>query len=568
MLTCFAAAAFTCGAMYAILHRAGANLTTPWNYLGDANIFLTGAKTIIEGHWVWRNPRIGMPFGATWLDFPISSTLDNSVMWMLSRFTSSPPLVVNLAWMIGVSLTAASSVYALVRLGFRLATAACFGVLFALLPYTWMGEKHMHCLSCAVPLVAAAAIQLARGNLMRGSTPPAGPWAAIRRIPAYAWAGCALAGVSYVYLAFFACFVLAAAAITALVGRRDFASFSAAAALVGCVGVTTLANLSPTLLYEARNGPNAAMQFKSPAELELYGLRIRYLLTPIPNHPIWPVHSLEDPPNAKFPGGLREHELARLGTVGSIGFLCLIGYAIAALSGRAAGFDSKSSVVGLFGPCATLTFCCILFASVGGLSMFFAIFVTPEIRAWARVFPFIGFFCIVAAAAVAAPLVNRLPRYVRFGALIAVLILGVFDQAVPSVGYDHGDSLYRNDDQFIREIETILPADSAVFELPNDDFPNDLAPGNMLVNDLLRPYIHSRKYRWSWGAVSGTTPAEWSRVVARMPVPAMLKALVHQDFAGLWLDDAGYSQTQSPETAISSELGLQPVSSPDKRFLF
>jgi len=88
------------------------------------------------------------------------------------------------------------------------------------------------------------------------------------------------------------------------------------------------------------------------------------------------------------------------------------------------------------------------------------------------------------------------------------------------------------------------------------------------VNDSLRPYLHSARYRWSAGAVSGTTSAEWSRLVAGLPAAGTLNALVHCDFAGLWIDSAGYSGSDSPEAAITGEVGIAPVRDSSGRFLF
>ncbi len=566
MLTCLGSAAFAAAAVYITLHRAGASLLQPLNYLEDANIFLTRAKSIIEGNWVWRNPRLGMPFGANWIDFPMNVTLESAGMWVLSRFTSSAPLVVNLDWLIGIAASAGLAAYAFARLGVRLAGAGCCGVLFALLPYTWFqGTKHLHCLSCAVPLVAASAIELLRGRLairVEGES----WWNVFRRVPVYAWVGCILAGFSYAYIAFFAAFLLLCASLIAGWSRRDLLPFWLGGMLAAGMIAMALVDLAPTLVYQARNGANASMLFKNPAEVEIYGFKIRYLLTPVPGHPIgWLRRAEGRLADVKFPAFVNENEYTRLGTIGSFGFLCLLGYAIgAALDSRFAHGEAAD----LLGPCAALTLVSILFASVGGLSVFFAAFVTPEIRAWSRIFPFIGFFSIAAAAAVAAPLSPRLPAPVRYGTLAAIAILGVFDQAVPSAAYDHRDSLYRTGDDFVHRVENALPADSGVFELPFSDFPNDSHPGKLLVNDLLRPYLHSGKYRWSWGAVSGTTSAEWSRAVAAMAPAEMLNGLVHTGFAGLWVDLAGYAQVASPEESITKELGVEPLRSPEGRFLF
>ena len=225
------------------------DLRFPLNYLAAANIFLTRAKTIVEGHWIWWNPRLGMPFGADWRDFPMNITLDSSLMWLLSRFTSAPPLIVNLEWIIAIAVTAALAAYALIRLNFSLTVAVSSSAIFALLPYQYFrATHHLHCLYYAIPLVALSAIDIVRGK-----------WAGLRNVPAYAWIGCVVAGLTYAYTAFFAVFVLLAAGLLGFLRHRSLRAPLFAAALAGTVGATALLDLSPALLFWARNGVNAGM---------------------------------------------------------------------------------------------------------------------------------------------------------------------------------------------------------------------------------------------------------------------------------------------------------------------
>jgi len=526
------------------------DLHFPLNYLADANIFLLRAKTLVEGHWVWWNPRLGMPFGAGFHDFPMTLTFDSSLMWLLSRFTHSAPLIVNLDWIIGIALTAALAAFAFVKLDFSLTIAASCGAIFALLPYVYFrGIHHLHCLYYAVPLVALAAIQIVRGQ-----------W---RRIPLYAWIACILAALSYAYTAFFAVFVFLAAGLLALVKLRNRRAPIVAVALAGTVSVMVLIDLSPALRYWARNGVNARMIFKSPAETELYGLKIRYLITPVPDHPIPLFRAVEMRLRAAdYPQIPNENEAGRLGTAGSIGFVTLLVFVGAAALGTS--YASRD----LLGPCASLTLLCIILATVGGFSDFFSALVSPEIRCYTRIFPFIGFFCVAAAATLLRRLDSTLSPIPRVLVFIAITVLAGFDQAVPSRAYDHREALYRSDEEFVHQIETILPNDSAVFQMPYLDFPNEPPTAKLTLNDPLRPYLHSSKYRWSAAAVSGTTPGEWNRMAAALPIPEMLRALCQRGFTGLWIDQDGYNPGASPGQSIAQELGAVPRESPDHRFAF
>src|SRR5258707_15173299 len=111
------------------------DLDIPFNYLGDANIFLVRAKSIADGNWGWSNPQLGAPFEADWRDFPMNIGLDSSWMWLISRFTKQPGRIVNLTWLIGILATAALATYAFLRLRFSGGLAIASGVIFAQLPY-------------------------------------------------------------------------------------------------------------------------------------------------------------------------------------------------------------------------------------------------------------------------------------------------------------------------------------------------------------------------------------------------------------------------------------------------
>jgi phosphoglycerol transferase len=531
------------------------DLRFPLNYLADANIFLMRAKSIVEGNWIWWNPRIGAPFGADLRDFPMNITLDSALMWVLSRFTANPALIVNLDWIIAIAVTAALAAYALMRLDFSLSIAASSGAIFAFLPYQYFRSTlHLHSLYYAIPLVALAAIQVVRGK-----------WTNFRDVPAYAWLGSVVAGLTYAYTAFFAVFILLAAGVLGFLRRRSVGAPLFAAALAATVCATALVDLSPSLRFWASNGGNAHMVFKSPAETELYGLKFRYLITPVPDHPLPLFRAAEARlAEAKYPLDPNENEWGRLGTFGSIGFLYLLVFAVGAVVSQRFG---KMQMADLLGPCAGLTLLCVLLATVGGFSDFFSVFLSPEIRCYARIFPFIGFFSVTATATLLRPLERLTPAF-RIAALTAIAVLAGYDQAVPSRAQNHTEAVYQRDGDFVRQVETVLPSNSAVFQLPYTDFPNEIPLGKAFVNDSLRPYLHSSKYRWSWPAVAGTTSAEWNRMAAALPVPEMLRSISQRGFLGLWLDKNGYDPGASPEKAIAQELGTAPRLSQDGRFAF
>jgi phosphoglycerol transferase len=107
-----------------------------------------------------------------------------------------------------------------------------------------------------------------------------------------------------------------------------------------------------------------------------------------------------------------------------------------------------------------------------------------------------------------------------------------------------------------------------VFQLPFTDFPAEAPPGKMAIYDHARPYLHSRQLRWSWAAMSGRTGGEWSRRVARTPVPEMIRQLTDAGFSGLWVDLNGYDVNNSPEKALTNFLRSEPVRGRQGQILF
>ena len=563
-----------CAILLAVVLRLdNADLRMPLNYLGDAVTFLLKAKGIAQGEWIHGNSQVGMPFGADFRDFPLNITWDSAILWVISFGTKNAGLMLNLYWLFAIVAAAVTASYGLLRLKMSPVIAVAVGVVFALQPYGfYRGISHLHSLYYLVPLLATGAIELATRDASLPGKGAAGLWSRLRSAPAYLWIGAFAVGLSYAYTAFFSCFVLAVATLLRSLRLRRLREAAVGIAVIVVICAAAGLDLSPTFLHRAKNGKNYAMDFKYPAEAEIYGLKIRFLLTPIPSHPLAPFRFVEEKLRAaSFPLD-NENGSARLGTLGSIGFLTLLGYALARCAGGSRASDEPDDILGVS---AALCVACVLLATIGGFSDFFNTFVAPDIRCYNRIAPFISFFSLVAIA-------RLLGRFQRSWAtkglpswLFAILLLGgtaaaARDQAVTSGYLPHSarEDLYRHDDAFVKAIEATLPAGAMIFQLPYTDFPVEILRGRMFNNDHGRPYVHSERLRWSWGAISGTTAAEWNKGVAVLPAPIMVHLLHHAGFAGIWLDLFGYDRGNSPEAQLSQALGVAPMRSEDGRYLF
>jgi phosphoglycerol transferase len=166
-----------------------------------------------------------------------------------------------------------------------------------------------------------------------------------------------------------------------------------------------------------------------------------------------------------------------------------------------------------------------------------------------------------------------------FGALAAVVLaFGLWDGIpLPRQSYAEIEARHASDRSFVAAMEAALPEGAAVFQLPVLDFPEVPAPGLMLDYDPLRAYLADNgSLRWSYGAVKGRPGADWqARLRDEVGPVGALPALLGMGFQGLWVDTYGYRPGPTDPgldpgeiDAIADTVGVEPMVSPDGRFLF
>ena len=70
----------------------------------------------------------------------------------------------------------------------------------------------------------------------------------------------------------------------------------------------------------------------------------------------------------------------------------------------------------------------------------------------------------------------------------------------------------------------------------------------------MRPYLHSKTLRWSWGAMSGRNH-NWTKVTADLPLDQLIERISFAGFGGLLIDRYGYKDSEI-EQSVLSYLGL------------
>jgi phosphoglycerol transferase len=525
------------------------DLTVPVSYWADALYHTVLVKALAEGTWNYHIARLGAPFGWDAVDFPLGATLDFAVIKILTAIVHNPFLSINLYWLLTIVMAGAFAALFFRSLQISHLASASFAALFAITPYVFyrnIGQLTLQ--QFIVPAVAYLGIGLARGNVFgisesnRPSERPDTP----RRIFLVRLAICVAIGLTYIYWAFFACIVIAIGCLIGLFRFGNKKIVLAALLYITIIGAASVADKSGSLLYWYRNGYNRALQFKTPVEADIYGLRIRQMLTPIADHPFPLMRNVRAKiAAAGFPDDANGSRFAALGTIGAIGFVILCCVAVGRPRGRILG-DARLRLLSGF------VIALVLIAHVGGLGSLFNVFVVHEFRAYSRISPFIALFSLAAVAIAIDALLAGGKRYLHWLLGGCLLIFGAFDQ-IPVTELSmqpNGGGLFYEDQFFISQLESRLPSGTMVFQLPHTVFPLDAGGQRMRPFDQARAYLHSKTLRWSWGAMTGRNH-DWAKVTAELPLHEFIERIIFAGFGGLLIDRYGYKDSEFEQSVLN-----------------
>jgi hypothetical protein len=549
-----------------IWHLNRIDLTVPMGVYGDHNLSQAIVTNFVRDGHLYVNPLLGAPGQQELYDYPLPHWTHFLLLGLVRCFTSNPGLAINLLFFLGYPLAACSALFALRSLGLSTGLAVAGGVLYAFIPFHQLrNEAHLfYSALYIVPLMALVAVWVATGTrlfrLDRGEQSTDRRW--ITHAGVFSLVVCILVGWDNPYNAFFGICFLVVAALLRLLRRGDlrgiFTTATLAIVLVSSFGI----GLLPNTLYVMKHGRTSVAQ-RTPTESEIYGLTLIQLLAPVTNHRVAPLAKWKDHFRSQALL-VNENDTATLGIIGTIGaivlFLCLF------------WARCPDEIFAL----SALNLSAFLMGTIGGLGAIFSFVVSPQLRGFNRISVFISFFCIAGLLL----LLDRLLK-IRFAAgqglagafLIPALILviGIYDQ-VPRglmLGHDQVEQQYRDDAGFIRKIESTVPPQSMIFQLPYAPFPESPPINQMGDYEELRGYLHSNLLRWSYGALKGRATANWLKAISDESTDRMLAAAVGAGFAGIYIDRFGYADHGAAlESQISSLLGNPATADQSGRLSF
>jgi len=552
-----------------------AHFRIPFTYQGDAMFYHLVIKGMIDHGWYLENVSLAAPDK---LDLRDAPTSDNNfylaLLKLMTLVTSHYPLVLNFFFLLGFPLTVVSALYVLRRFDVSWGVAIFASLLYTFLPFHFARGQHHLFLSAYyfVPLVVMVSLWICRGELPLLDR-ETGRLRALRRNPKliFSLILCLLVGSVGYYYAFFSCFFLLAAGSLAALRGKGARALLIPVFLVALIFTVTAVNLAPSVTRFSDQGGVHFVR-RLAGEADVYGLRIAQLILPVRWHRVEWLSEVKVDYNMR--PLINENDDASLGVIGSLGFLGLLWWLFFRKPEmRRLGADG---VTGLYNHLSLLTGAALLLGTIGGFGSLVAFFGLPQIRAYNRISIFIAFFALLAAALwldefSRQRLTSQRRRMIFHAALGLILILAMLDQISPRFRPDHRrlTDEYMSDEVFVKKVESAMAPGTMVFQLPVMSFPENPKIHRMSDYDLARAYLHSRRLRWSYGAIKGRESYVWSRDVAARPGQEMAEALAWAGFGGVYIDRFGYTDNGAKiENELSSALSMTPIISPNGRQAF
>lgn len=469
------------------------SLTEAHGMSGDSLYAYAFAKNYINGYGSRINPSLGFPGVMDAAFFPSFDFSQRLILRAASWLTDDAIVAYNLMYLVGTVTLTACSLIALRAVHVPLALAMTGAVIYAISPFfVFRSLNHdFLALSYSVPLGAALSLLIARQTLPDLARSP------------FTWLALAAIATSGLYYAFFSSMFLALIAFAISVERRSFKPLAMAMVCVAIIVPVLLLTGFGSAVLDVIAG-RVPQVHRLPYEQLMFGLNTADS-----------VHIFRDIPLARWifnyyvsvmpvlsgANGLFEWPGPLLTAV------IMASPVIALILGLSNLENVRSQRLAFL--CAACLCFGLLYAQRGGLGFYFNLLVAPQIRATARIIPFLSFFAILLTLVAADGLLGGHKYFKLIGwAVVAAL----YAAALPTVGAFGIKANALAHDKFLSDriasVRKLLRSKdqanlTAVLQLPALPW-SEIGP----VRDF-QPYSHQIPFvldkaksstRWSYGA--------------------------------------------------------------------
>ncbi|HEY6631986.1 MAG TPA: hypothetical protein VIZ90_11080 [Rhizobiaceae bacterium] len=548
--------------LFALMRVPLTRLDVAFTFVGDAVDKLTQIKTVAESGWLFRNDRLGFPFGYDRLDFPRFDSPNYAIMGPIAAITGEAGTAMNLYFIAGFYLIALTAFFSFRHLGFSIAVALICALLYAFLPYhIWRGVFHItNGAYYLVPLAMLVLVRLAQGRIGADD-------AASRKRWIWALVVAALLPLQMPYNGVFFAFLCVVACAISLASSWRWRQGLVAVSLIAATVVSFSVEQIPVWINAAQKGSIELPRLV--VEAELYGMRLNQVLLPTEQHRLAKFRDITGHFNADMHVPKVESRNQYVGILGVVGFLALLWALMKSVRRQREESREIESVVAIT---AILSIAAFLLATTSGVGTLIAFFVTDNIRAFNRILPFLAFGALVGGAWV----LQWLFSYIRgtiVRAAVAVLV-GIFlllDTVIltePAAVRAQQIASYDQAKAYFTEVEGVLGNGAAVFQMPFLFYPEHPPVERMFNYDDFVPYLLTKTLRFSAGAGRQREGYKWGHAVEGLQPPAIITEVRAKGFDAILIDGYAYKpeQLQSLVQGFSAELPTPPVVSPDQRW--
>ncbi|MFO0938641.1 MAG: hypothetical protein U0798_19230 [Gemmataceae bacterium] len=522
--------------------HANCDFAVPFYYHVDALLILPFVKETIESGTHWHTDRLGAPGIQELYDFPVIDHFHFAILWLLGKIVRDPVVAFNVYHLATYPAVALAMMAVLRHFGRSMSASSAGGMIYTFLPYHALrGESH-YFLSAYyfVPITTMLILWICRGTIPFFRKEGANwkwDWHNHQSIGAIVIS--VITSMAGAYYAFFACALLVPAGIIGAIRTKSWRPLVSCGICIGILCMMGVVQHIPTFWYHQINGPNTNPTERTPEEAELYGLKAGQLVLPVTNHNWRALAWIKGMFNSENRPNQNENETTTLGLVGTVGLIALC---CMLFFGRRLSWP--------YGIMAILTGYILLLSFMGGFGSVFNLLVTPQVRCYNRIVVYL-------AVLVTMTVVTSIDRWfnARQPLLRKLKPLGFTLLAIFAIWDQSGDKWFRSshwqESDVVESREEYLE-DREFFEAVEERFGECLAftypyvpyPESQWVYGLesyshVRGYLHTKRMRWSFGAIKGREADTWARQVSLEPPEAMLRRLAYRGFDCLFVDQRG-----------------------------
>ena len=553
----------------------------------DDTSFLSEIKIMKdESNWL-KTDNLGAPYGtdrSTLLSHYLKTDID-LLCFFFVKLTGSIGAADNLTFFTLIFLIALVSYLALRSRKIDLFFSIAGALSFTFLPYLFF-RNELHLMLSAyycIPLSILLCIWIYEDDnflcRQKKSSLMAEPAAAPKRAAAKGgflryrrnWLAVLFAGLiafnGIGYYPFFTCFFLVIAGISKSLKDRSFKGLIQAFRQIGLIFCFLLIEISGWIVSWLRAGRPAMVQERTIEGVEVFTLKIARLFLPPFGTGIGRLDQLLDSyKSVEYANALTESS-EYLGLIGTVGFLLLLMVLLLRFE--------RNSEYGVLTLLSEMNIAALLYGTLGGLNVFVTLFLTASVRCTNRISVFIAFisiygFCVIMSGwadelrtekGKRVPVGKRVGLAAIYGFSAVLLLAGLWLQMRgQSFRNEETAVKYAQEQEFVDQIEEMMPDGSMIFELPYFKYPEGAMRVSMNSDAQFLGYLHSSSLRWSYGALPYEEAAILNEQLSLLEPAELLPALREYGFSGIYINTTGY--TVDEFLVLSEEIERQTDKKP------